>query len=101
MEKHLLIAIIATICLIAYVLLDLLINEPLWNFSVRMTISMQEEKFFGETFMYQFFTILAFIPALFGVAAFVIMDCKLNALLYFSVCCFSVATNEMLKSIYH
>jgi hypothetical protein len=51
--------------------------------------------------MYKFFTFMAFVPAFFGVGAFVMMDCKLNSLLYFTVCCASIGTNELVKNIYH
>jgi hypothetical protein len=62
---------------------------------------MQANEFPGETLIYQIFTFMAFVPSFFGVAAFILMNCKLNALLYFSLCCASVGTNEILKSIYH
>lgn len=101
MEKNILITIIATFALIIYIIIDLFINDSLWDASVNLAIDMQKNDFPGETFMYQFFTFLAFVPGFFGVISFVIMDCKLNSLLYFCVCCFSVGTNELLKNIYH
>jgi hypothetical protein len=101
MEKNTKILLIATIALIVYIILDLALDNILWNASVNLTLDMQRNKFSGETFMYQFFTMLAFVPGLLGIVAFVLMDCKLNALLYFCVCAFSIGSNELLKSIYH
>ena len=101
MEKKALIAIIATSTLFIYVLLDLILNEVMWTASVSMTISMQKDEFAGETAMFEFFTAMAFVPPFVGIFAFIFMGCKLNALLYFSICCFSIGVNETLKSLYH
>ena len=52
MEKNKLITIIATFALIIYIIIDLVINDSLWDASANLAIDLQKNNFPGETFMY-------------------------------------------------
>lgn len=93
--------VIATILYGIYLIIDFFVNDALWDASVRLTNNLDANEFKGETFLFNFFTYIVFLPPLIAFIAFIFMDCKLNVLTYFAVMICSVVTNELLKNIYH
>lgn len=51
--------------------------------------------------MFNFFTYIVFLPPMIAFISFVVLDCKLNVLLYMSLCVGSACFNELAKNVYH
>ncbi|CAD8111150.1 unnamed protein product [Paramecium primaurelia] len=99
--NKLILSIVFTTFLVAYVILDVTFDDELWVISKSFAKSMQQSIPTFELVVYEFFTYLVFIPPLAAFYCFIYDDNKLNSLLYLAVVIASATTNELLKSIYH
>ncbi|CAD8118082.1 unnamed protein product [Paramecium sonneborni] len=99
--NKLILSILFTFVLLAYVIIDIVYNDEIWDASKQLAISMQQTTPFFERLVYEFFTYIVFIPPIAAFYCFVYDNNKLNSLLYLSVVVVSVTTNEILKNIYH
>ena len=95
------IPLIATILFITYVTLDAVLNDWIWDLNTEFTKKLQENESTALTIVFDFFTYIVFVPPVIVFIAFMVMDCKLNALIYTAAVIASVTANELLKNIYH
>ncbi|CAD8197694.1 unnamed protein product [Paramecium pentaurelia] len=92
---------IATIALLSYIAIDLVFNQNMWDANTTLTLYLQQNQFDGEKEMFLVFSYSLYVlPSIAGIA-FLILDNKLGALLYGGMILFSVASNSLLKNIYH
>jgi hypothetical protein len=54
--------IIATVVLVCYVTLDLMLDEDMWDSNMDVTEWLQGHTFTGENFIFNFFTYFVFVP---------------------------------------
>ncbi|CAK57777.1 unnamed protein product (macronuclear) [Paramecium tetraurelia] len=99
--NKIILSIVFTTLLIAYIVIDIAFNDELWDVSKSFAISMQKTIPLFEQLFYEFFSDIVIIPPIAAFYCFVYDDNKLNALLYLGVVITSVTTNEILKNIYH
>ncbi|CAD8119397.1 unnamed protein product [Paramecium sonneborni] len=93
--------IIATLALIIYIAIDLIFDQQMWDANTTLTIYLQSNQFNGEKDMFLVFSYSLYVlPSIAGIA-FLILNNKLGALLYGGMILFSVASNCLLKNIYH
>ncbi|CAD8206382.1 unnamed protein product [Paramecium pentaurelia] len=99
--NKIILSILYTSLLIAYIVIDIAFNDELWDVSKSFALSMQKSIPVFEQLVYEFFSDIVFIPPIAAFYCFIYDDNKLNSLLYLSVVVTSVTTNEILKNIYH
>ncbi|CAD8198543.1 unnamed protein product [Paramecium octaurelia] len=93
--------IIATLVLLLYIALDIVFNSKMWEANTTLTLYLQHHQFQGEKEMFLVFSYSLYVlPSIAGIA-FLILDNKLGALLFGGMILFSVASNSLLKNIYH
>ncbi|CAD8117495.1 unnamed protein product [Paramecium sonneborni] len=99
--NKLILSALFTLVIIAYIVIDIVFNDEIWEASKTMALSMQQTIPVFEKLVYEFFTYIVFIPPIAAFYCFIYDNNKLNSLLYLSVVVISVTMNEILKNIYH
>ncbi|CAK59603.1 unnamed protein product (macronuclear) [Paramecium tetraurelia] len=93
--------ILSTLFLGVYVILDIILNDLMWDANTKLTVYLQNKEFKGEKEIMTFFSDwLNIFPGI-ALLVFMFRENKLGAILYGCMIMFIVSLNSLLKNIYH